>query len=127
MQIRFIPTVVHGVIDYAAGALFMASPKLFNFDDGGPAEWVPITVGAGALAVSLFTDYELGLVKKIPMTGHLAGDIAEGVVLATSPWVFGFSKKVYWPHLAFGLFAIGAGLLTKTTPYTSHNKPLPLL
>lgn len=95
----------------------MASPRLFKFDKGGPAEWAPVTVGAGALAVSLFTDYELGAVKRIPMPAHLTGDVLEGIVLAASPWVFGFAKRVYVPHLVFGLFAIGAGLLTEKVPY----------
>ncbi len=114
---RFIPTKIHGFIDYGAGALFMASPWLFGFAHKKTAAVVPITVGAGALVVSLFTDYELGVVKRIPMPAHLAGDVLEGVTLATSPWVFGFAKQVYLPHLVFGLFAIGAGLLTKKVPY----------
>lgn len=110
---RFIPTNVHGVIDYVAGGLFLASPWFFGFADKQAAKWVPLVAGGAALSSSFFTDYELGVVRKIPMPVHLSLDVAEGVLLASSPWVFGFAKKVYLPHLIFGTFAIGAGLLTK--------------
>ncbi|WP_266368846.1 SPW repeat domain-containing protein [Tellurirhabdus rosea] len=113
-MIRFIPTKVHGVIDYAAGATFMASPWLFGFADDTAATYVPVGIGVAALGTSLFTDYELGAVRKIPMEGHLAGDIAQGVAFLAAPYVFGFARRVKWPHLLFGAFAIGAGLLTKT-------------
>lgn len=113
---RFIPTKVHGILDYASGALFMASPWLFGFADKSAAKWVPLAAGGAALGSSLFTDYELGAVRKIPMPAHLGLDVAEGALLAASPWLFGFAKKVYLPHLIFGAFAVGAGLLTQKTP-----------
>ena len=117
---RFIPTKVHGVIDYLAGALFIASPWLFGFNNDGAAQWVPVVVGVVALVVSLFTDYELGAVKQLPMPLHLTGDVLEGIVLLASPWVFGFADYVYLPHVVFGVFAIGAGLLTDKVPYRRH-------
>ncbi|GAB3507032.1 SPW repeat protein [Spirosoma knui] len=113
---RFIPTNVHGILDYASGALFLASPWLFGFADKPAAKWVPLAAGGAALGSSLFTDYELGAVRKIPMPAHLGLDVAEGALLAASPWLFGFAKKVYVPHLIFGAFAIGAGLLTQKSP-----------
>ncbi len=118
---RFIPTKVHGVIDYLAGALFIASPWLFGFDDGGAAQWVPIAVGILALVVSLFTNYELGAIKRLPMPVHLMCDVLEGVVLLASPWIFGFADYVYLPHVIFGIFAISAGLLTDKVPYRRHT------
>ncbi len=113
---RFIPTKVHGVLDYVSGGLFLASPWLFGFADKPAAKWVPVAAGTAALSSSLFTDYEAGVVRKLPMKTHLSLDLAEGALLAASPWLFGFSKKVYLPHLLFGIFAIGAGALTKQTP-----------
>src|SRR5919202_6542914 len=99
---RFIPTKVHGILDYASGALFIASRWLFGFADKPAAKWVPLAAGGAALGSSLFTDYELGAVRKIPMPAHLGLDVAEGALLAASPWLFGFDKKVYLPHLIFG-------------------------
>ncbi|MFD2569562.1 SPW repeat protein [Spirosoma soli] len=113
---RFIPTKVHGILDYVSGGLFLASPWLFGFADKPAAKWVPLAAGGAALSSSLFTDYELGAVRKIPMPAHLGLDVAEGALLAASPWLFGFAKKVYLPHVIFGAFALGAGLLTQKTP-----------
>jgi hypothetical protein len=113
---RLIPTKVHGVLDYLSGALLIASPWLFDFADHDTARWVAIAVGIAVLGLSIFTDYELGLVKQIPMSAHLTMDMLAGALLAASPWLFGFSDRVYLPHLILGLMEIGAGLLTQRTP-----------
>lgn len=115
---RFIPTRVHGVLDYLVGILIAASPWLFGFAAGGAETWVPVIVGLGALVYSLFTDYELGLVRRIPMSTHLSLDFAAGVILAISPWLFGFADLVWEPHLLFGLFEILAAATTQRVPST---------
>lgn len=113
---RVIPTKVHGVLDYLSALLLIASPWLFDFANGGAAQWVPILVGATILLVSLVTDYELSVAKLVPMPTHLALDILSGALLAASPWLFGFAELVYWPHLLIGVAEIGAGLLTRQVP-----------
>ena len=114
---RIIPTRIHGMLDYATGLLLLISPYLFGFSDvGGAAQYIPMILGAGIIGLSLVTDYELSIAKLIPMPMHLAGDIAAGVLLAASPWLFGFADQVYWPHVIVGLAEIGAGLMTRTTP-----------
>ena len=37
---RFLPTRVHGVIDYLWGVALIATPWLFGFANGGAAQWV---------------------------------------------------------------------------------------
>ena len=113
---RFIPTRVHGIVDYAMGGLLIVAPWLLGFAAGGAETWVPVILGFGAIGYSLFTDYEPGLVRRIPMRTHLGLDAASGVVLAASPWLFGFAELVYLPHLILGLLEIGAALTTRTTP-----------
>jgi hypothetical protein len=72
---RFLPTRAHGVLDYLVGLLLVASPWLFGFADGpAAARGAPIALGAGALLYSLLTDYELGLLRVVPMPGHLLLD-----------------------------------------------------
>lgn len=68
---RFIPTGVHAVLDYLVGALLIASPWLFGFAAGGAETWVPVVLGTTALVMSVLTDYELGLIRTIPMPTHL--------------------------------------------------------
>ncbi|WP_376090925.1 hypothetical protein ACE7GA_20790 [Roseomonas sp. CCTCC AB2023176] len=111
---RFIPTRIHGVLDYGTGVLLIALPWLSGFADGTAAQWVPVLLGAGAIAYSLLTDYELGVAPVIPMPVHLALDGGSGILLAASPWLFGFADRVWAPHLILGLFEIGASLLTVT-------------
>lgn len=111
-----IPTKVHGVVDYASGALFIASPWLFDFADNTAARQVAVGTGVAVLGLSVLTDYEAGLVKRVPMATHLTVDTMTGVLVAASPWLFGFAKRITWPHLVFGLLETGAGLLTQRKP-----------
>jgi SPW repeat len=114
--VRFIPTRVHGVIDYLWGIGLIASPWLFGFASGSAAQWVAIALGLGAILYSLVTVYELGAVRIIAMSMHLALDGVAGALLAASPWLFGFSGEVFWPHLLFGLFSVAASLVSRSDP-----------
>lgn len=125
---RVIPTKVHGALDYLVGLLLIAAPWLFGFADGGAETWVPVVLGLGALAYSVFTDYELGLVRRLPMPTHLLLDLGSGLLLAASPWLFGFADGtatadgVWMPHLVLGLFEVAASLMTKRVP---PDRPAP--
>lgn len=116
---RFIPTKVHGVLDYSVGGFIAASPWILGFAHGGAETKVPEALGKSAVVYSLLTDYEWGVKKVIPMRTHLMLDLASGVLLAASPWLFGFAKKTWVPHLVLGLFEIGAALMTKQGPETA--------
>ncbi len=112
---RFIPTRVHGMLDYLMGAVLILAPWLLDFDDTA-AIWVPVVIGASVILYSLLTDYELGIARVIPMATHLILDIVGGLVLAVSPWIFQFNDEVWVPHLVLGLLEVGAGLMTRTIP-----------
>ena len=120
---RVIPTRIHGILDYLMGAVLIVAPWVLDFADGGPEQWVPVILGAGVILYSLLTNYELGVVRAIPMPIHLGLDLAGGVVLAVSPWLFGFSDEIWWPHLIFGLLEIGAALMTRTVPELEPDRP----
>lgn len=112
-----IPTRVHGVLDYTTGALLMALPGILKAARRGRAEAaIPVALGAGALLYSLFTDYELGAVRKIPMKVHLALDVASGIFFAASPWLLDLDEDVRAPYLALGMWEIAAGLMTDPEP-----------
>lgn len=113
---RFLSTKVHGILDYTVGGFMAASPWILGFARGGAETKVPEAAGKAAVVYSLLTDYEWGVKKIIPMRQHLMLDLASGVLLAASPWLFGFAKKTYLPHLLMGLFEIGAALVTKQGP-----------
>lgn len=119
---RFIPTRIHGMLDYGMGILLIAAPWLFGFAAGGAETWIPVIVGAGALLYSLLTDYELGLVRSISMPVHLGLDAVSGLFLAVSPWIFGFADFVYLPHLILGIAEIGAALTTEKVPADQRRR-----
>lgn len=111
-----IPTRIHGIIDYITGALLIVAPFLFGFADGTIAQWLPMLLGTMTIVLSLLTRYELSIAKVIPLPVHLVVDGASGVLLAASPWLFGFADRIWWPHLLVGLLEIAVPLLTRRQP-----------
>ena len=77
---RFIPTKFHAPLDYIVGAALIAAPWIFQFSEHTAATIVPIVLGIGLIAYSLFTNYELGVWKVAPMAVHNLIDIAAGTV-----------------------------------------------
>jgi hypothetical protein len=120
---RFVPTRLHGAVDYAWGAALLLAPRLLRLPPGSAAARTAQAAGAGAIAYAALTDYELGLVPALTMREHLALDLAGGAALAASPWLFGFADRVRRPHLAFGLFAVAASLVTRTRPEEGASLP----
>lgn len=114
-------TRTHGIMDYVVGALLIAAPFVLGFAAGGAETWVPVILGAGMIVGALMTNYELGLVKLIPMPVHLAFDVAAGLFLAASPWLFGFADHVWAPHVIVGLLEVGAAAMTQRTPGTIRH------
>lgn len=118
-------TRTHGMLDYTMGIIFIIAPWLFQFDNDGTATWIFIILGVAVIAYSLLTNYELGAIHMISMPTHLWLDGISGVILALSPWIFGFADLVYLPHVIFGILEIGAALMTQTIPGTSYtHKPV---
>ena len=116
---RFLPTRVHGFLDYIVGVALIAAPWIFQFSEYRAATVVPIVLGIGLILYSLLTDYELGLARVLPMAMHNLFDIVAGIFLAASPWIFGFadeSANVWLPHVIVGIAVIVLGLVTEQHP-----------
>jgi SPW repeat len=123
---RFIPTKLHAPLDYAVGVALIAAPWIFRFSEHRAATAVPIVLGIGLIAYSLFTDYEFGLWRVAPMAVHNLIDVVAGSVLAASPWIFGFaddSANVWVPHLVVGVAAVFLGLTTKQRGGYRYRRP----
>jgi hypothetical protein len=121
---RFIPTRYHAPLDYIVGALLIAAPWIFQFSGQTGPTVVSIVLGAGLIAYSLITNYELGVWKIAPMAVHNLIDIVAGAFLAVSPWIFDFNAgaKVWAPFLVVGLAAVFLGLTTKQAGGYSYGK-----
>jgi hypothetical protein len=113
---RFLPTKIHGLLDYLTGITLAISPFLFWTTDMGIDLWIPLIAGVGLILISVCTDYEWGATKVFTMRSHLTMDLLMGVFLAISPWLFGFADLVFAPFLIFGVFEILASLITRLDP-----------
>jgi len=121
MLAKMIPTKTHAGMDYAVGLLLIASPWLFGFaDDSTVATWIAVLAGVAMLGLSTITDYEGGLLARlIPMRMHLMADAGLGLVLAVSPWLFGFANEganAWLPFVAIGLGEIASAATTNPVP-----------
>ncbi|HMJ91065.1 MAG TPA: SPW repeat protein [Candidatus Acidoferrum sp.] len=109
------------MLDYPLGLALLLVPNLLGYADaGGAAVWVPRIIGALTIVQSIFTRYELGLIKLIPMRMHLINDYPAGAFLAASPWLLGFynaaNQRMWLPHLIVGLSVLLATALTQKEP-----------
>ncbi|MDN5819330.1 MAG: hypothetical protein L0H36_02000 [bacterium] len=120
MSYKFIPTKVHGALDYIVAIALIFAPMIFGFQDvGGAAVIIPIVLGVALFAYSLFTNYEWGLIKVLGMPYHLVIDVLASIFLALSPFLFGFADKdlnVWLPHVAVGITVILVVIFSKTQP-----------
>lgn len=123
---RFIPTKVHGVLDYVVGIALIAAPWLFGFAGmGGAPVVIPIVLGVGLIVYNLFTKYEWGPFGLIPMPVHLVFDIVASLFLALSPWLFGFADEalnVWLPHVVVGAAVIVVVLFSQPQPQSTRGR-----
>lgn len=119
---NFLPTSVHGILDYLVGAALIAAPWIFQFSEHGMATGAAIGTGVTVLLYSLMTDYELGLVRVLPWKAHLGLDTIGGLFLAASPWILGFADEeanAWVPHLVVGLAVLLVVLVSEREPRRS--------
>lgn len=126
--IKFLPLKVHNALDFIVGIALILAPYIFDFSDiGGAAVWLPQAIGAASILMGLFTDgYGFAIAKLIPLRIHLWIDFLAGVVLAASPWLFGFSDEdtnVWLPHLAVGLALVVVSQVTQMPATRADKKP----
>lgn len=120
MSYRFIPTKVHGALDYIVAIALIFAPMIFGFASvGGAAVIIPVVLGIGLFLYSLFTKYEWGLIKVLGMPYHLIVDVIASVFLLLSPLIFGFymdAWNVWVPHVAVGIAVILVVIFSQTQP-----------
>ena len=110
-----IPLFVHGVIEYAAGILFVVAPWLLDFDSG-TARAVSIVIGIVILVIAAATDAPTGLSRTIPIKGHVVLDFVLAIALIAAPFLFGFSDETN-PTALFVTLGIVHLLLTIATRF----------
>ncbi|MBB1031477.1 SPW repeat protein [Dietzia sp. SLG310A2-38A2] len=117
-----ISSRIHTIIGLIVGAVLVVAPWIFGFADVEAAKWTAIVVGVVILLSELTTTSPVSPMKLVPMRIHVWTDVLVGVVLAASPWIFGFADndaKVWVPHLVVGIAVIGYALITRTDDETA--------
>lgn len=87
-----IPLFVHGLIEYAAGALLVAAPFVLGFDSGA-ATAVSIAIGVLIVAIAAASDGPTSLVNQLPRPAHVALDYMLVPLLIAMPFLAGFSGE----------------------------------
>src|SRR5437868_5868803 len=123
-NIRFLPTNIHGVIDYVYSIALVITPWAGGFSHVVVPTLCMVAAGAVTGLYSLITRYEWGVVKMIPMTTHLFWDFLFGIFLLMAPWSFGFRDRVCFPFILFGAFAVVASVVTETVPFGGNWREL---
>ena len=114
---KMIPRFIHAVADYLCGLILLLAPNLLGFADlGGASVWVPRIVGLLVLGQAMMTQYELGLIKIIPIGTHLMSDYVVGAFLLAAPWLFGFTAARVPTVTLTVMGLLVFGLTTMTQP-----------
>src|SRR5579884_3324023 len=113
-----ISTRTHAVGDYAGGAAMILAAGLPFVRDRRAAALLRMA-GMGTLAASAFTDYELGVWRRLPMPMHLALDAATGALLTGSALMLrraGARAGSWLPGMAIGAGEIALAAVTERRP-----------
>lgn len=103
----------HGVADYLFAASTYGLPRVLSASDGTRSMLTGVALGV--VGMSALTDYELGVVKVLPMKGHVALDLVLGALFLAAP----FALRDEEPNVKAAIAGMGAAgtlvaLLTET-------------
>ena len=111
---KFLTTKAHTIIGLLVGFVLLLAPAIFNMQDDAAAA-VPRWIGIFIIVNELITTSPFSLIKLVPMRVHLFVDYLTGILLAASPWLFGFADRPaneWVPHLIVGILVVGYALVT---------------
>jgi len=109
---KIINPKIHGCLDYLVVLVFLAAPSLLHFS-GTPAVLSYALAGVH-LALTLLTNFPLGLVKVIPLKIHGYIELAVGPCLIALPFVLGLSSQPVVPafYMTCGIVILAVWALT---------------
>jgi len=109
-----ISSLIHGLLDYVIAIALYAVPRLLDWPS---AATTTLTVLAVVLLVcSLLTRYEMSAFGRIPMTAHLAVDVALAVALGISAALLPVSPGVQALLAGTAVFMLILVPLTRPVP-----------
>lgn len=116
---KLFSTKTHGIVDYVTAGALVALPRIAGWSE--EVTRFMTVMALGTVAYSALTDYECGVVKALPMTGHLVLDGSSGALFCAAPLVFpDEAASVKVTLVGIGLFELMASLCTETEPEHVH-------
>ena len=111
---RVVPTLLHGVADYAVSLLVLSIPFAFGLSSGLCGLY--ILLGLFGIGYSLVTQYELSLAHLLPIPLHLMLDAVFGLVMLLIAAFAPLADGAFWVTLIIGVLALLLAATTKLTP-----------
>jgi hypothetical protein len=122
--VKLLPAWFHAIADYGVGIALVVG-ALLTTSAPDKAVATGVVVGVVVLAVSMLTQYPLGVVKVLPFTVHSAGDYLAALLLIAGPFVVGFdgsSGGLTAFYVAAGVAVLAVSLITNYQ-YSDKRQP----
>jgi hypothetical protein len=99
---------IHGVVDYLVVLFLIVSPTLFGLQERTAT--FTYTLSAIHLLLTIFTNFELGLIKLIPLKIHGIIELLVSILLIGTAYYLGSiegnSSRNYYLGFAIAVFAV---------------------
>lgn len=109
---KFLTPKSHGAIDYVVVVFLWLSPSIFGLSDFVSS--ITYVLGGIHLVLTLFTNFQYGLIKIIPFSLHGWIELVVSIILIASPWLLGFSgnavDRIF--YVSFGIAVFTTWLVT---------------
>lgn len=111
-----INTKLHGLLEYIF-SLLLILPWIVNYFEEKQDTWILAAIGGITVTLNLFSDYELSLVKLVPMRIHLIADVIVALLLIALPFMVPLHHYyLYWP-VALGVLELIIICLSSSRAY----------
>jgi len=111
---KLISTRTHGLIDYLMVGKLLVLPRVMGWNSRLTNGMTAL--GLAKLGYTLFTRFELAPVRKLPVSAHLALDVASSAAMCTMPAVLGNEDDDFAQEAccAMGAVEFAVAALTET-------------
>jgi hypothetical protein len=111
MSYKFIPSEIHGYLDYLL-ALFCVSYSVFSglYFDNEIAFYVSIACSCFFVFQASITKFKPSFFKLVPMNIHLFNDVVAAVIFFVTPFILALQGLhfAYFILVAIGILAVGS-------------------
>ncbi len=116
---NLIRTRLHGFIDYGLGITLLI-PWITLYYAGEKDTWVFSATGFFIISYSLFTNYEAGLIRLLPVSLNRWLDAISGLFLLVCSFAFTVNHYYFYWALLLGAGMLGLAIVSASAPH--HKK-----